>query len=52
MLLKKRDPTKPSKFSWKLKIDEDIFDKLNRSDTVNDTLVRRPKKIICGVKRV
>ena len=45
VILKKRDPTKPSKFTWKLKLEEDFFDKLNRSDTSNDTLVRRPKKI-------
>ena len=48
VLLKKRDPTKPSKFNWKLKLDEDPFDKLNKSDTVNDTLIRRPKKIKCS----
>ena len=48
VLLKKRDPTKPSKFNWKLKLDEDPFDKLNKSDTVNNTLIRRPKKIKCS----
>ena len=45
VILKKRDPNKPSKFKWKLKLDEDPFDKLNKSDTINDTLIRRPKKI-------
>ena len=39
------DPTKPSRFNWKLKLDEDPFDKMNKSDTVNNTLIRKPKKI-------
>ena len=43
--MKKRDPNKPSKYKWKLKLEEDPFDKLNKSDTVNNTLIRRPKKI-------
>ena len=45
VILKKRDPNKPSRFNWKLKLEEDPFDKLNKSDTVNETLIRRPKKI-------
>ena len=45
ILLKKRDPTKPSRFKWKLKLEEDPFDKMNKSETVNNTLIRRPKKI-------
>ena len=45
VILKKRDPNKPSKYKWKLKLEEDPFDKLNKSDTVNNTLIRRPKKI-------
>lgn len=45
VILRKRDPTKPSRFKWKLKLDEDPFDKFNRSETVNETLIRRPKKI-------
>ena len=45
VLLKKMDPTKPSRFNWKLKLDEDPFDKMNKSDTVNNTLIRKPKKI-------
>ena len=45
IILKKRDPDKPSKFRWKLKLDLDPFDKLNNSDTANDILIKRPKKI-------
>ena len=45
VILKKKDPNKPSRFNWKLKLEEDPFDKLNKSDTVNETLIRRPKKI-------
>ena len=45
VILRKRDPNKPSRFKWKLKLDEDPFDKFNRSETVNETLIRRPKKI-------
>ena len=45
VILRKRDPTKPSRFKWKLKLDDDPFDKFNRSETVNETLIRRPKKI-------
>jgi len=45
VILKKRDPDKPSKFRWKLKLDLDPFDKLNNSDTANDILIKRPKKI-------
>ena len=48
VILKKPDPTKPSKFSWKLKLEEDIFDNFNKSESVNNTLVRRPKKIHCS----
>ena len=45
VILKKRDPNKPPRFKWKLKLEEDPFDKLNKSDTINDTLIRKPKKI-------
>ena len=45
IILKKRDPEKPSKFRWKLKLELDPFDKLNNSDTANDILIKRPKKI-------
>ena len=45
IILKKRDPDKPSKFRWKLKLDLDPFDKLNNSDTANEILIKRPKKI-------
>ena len=39
VILKKRDPNKPSRFNWKLKLEEDPFDKLNKPDTVNETLI-------------
>ena len=45
IILKKRDPDKPSKFKWNLKLELDPFDKLNNSDTVNDILIKRPKKV-------
>jgi hypothetical protein len=45
VLLKKRDPNKPSRFKWKLKLEEDPLEKLNKSDTVNDSLIKKPKKI-------
>ena len=45
IILRKRDPDKPSKFRWKLKLELDPFDKLNNSDTANDILIKRPKKI-------
>ena len=45
IILKKRNPDKPSKFRWNLKLELDPFDKINNSDTVNDILIKRPKKI-------
>ena len=45
IILKKRDPNKPSKFKWKLKLELDPFDKLNNSDSKNDLLIKKPKKI-------
>jgi len=45
IILKKRDPEKPSKFKWKLKLEIDPFDKLNNSDSKNDLLIKKPKKI-------
>ena len=45
VILKKRDPNKPSRFNWQLKLEEDPFDKFNKSDTINETLIRKPKKI-------
>ena len=45
IVLKKRDPNKPSKFRWKLKLELDPFDKSNNSDTSNDILIKRPKRI-------
>ena len=45
VILKKRDPNKPSRFNWKLKLEEEPFDKFNKSDTINEALIRKPKKI-------
>ena len=45
MVFKKIDPNKPSKYKWKLKLEEDVFDKMNNSDMDMRYLVRRPKKI-------
>ena len=45
IILKKRDPDKPSKFKWKLKLELDPFDNFNNSDTANDILIKKPKKI-------
>ena len=45
IILKKRDPDKPSKFKWNLKLELDPFDKLNNSDSANDILIKRPKKV-------
>ena len=50
MVFKKIDPNKPSKYKWKLKLEEDVFDKMNNSDMDMRYLVRRPeglKKLIC-----
>ena len=45
IILKKRDPEKPSKFRWKLKLELDPLAHLNNSDTSNDILIKRPKRI-------
>ena len=45
IVLKKRDPNKPSKFRWQLKLEVDPFDKSNNSDSSNEILIKRPKKI-------
>ena len=42
IIFKKLDP---SKFSWKLKLEEDAFDKMNNSDMDMRYLVKRPKKV-------
>ena len=43
VLLKKRDNSKPSKFKWKLKLEEDPNDKVD--DILSQNLVHRPKKV-------
>ena len=43
VLLKKRDNSKPSKFKWKLKLEEDPNDKID--DILSQNLVHRPKKV-------
>ena len=45
IILKKRVPEKPSKFKWKLKLEVDPLAHLNNSDTSNDILIKRPKRI-------
>ena len=46
IILKKIDPSKPSKYKWKLKLEEDAFDKKNNSDMDMRYLIKRPKKYI------
>ena len=43
ILLKKRDNSKPSKFKWKLKLEENEAEK--KEDAINQNLIRKPKKI-------
>ena len=43
VLLRKRDNSKPSKFKWKLKLEEDINDKVD--DILSQNLVHKPKKV-------
>jgi hypothetical protein len=43
VLLKKRDNSKPSKFKWKLKLEEDPNDKVD--DILSQNLVHKPKKV-------
>lgn len=44
IILKKKDPTKPSKYKWKLKLEDDNVEKLNNSlDYINQ--IKKPKKI-------
>ena len=45
ILLKKRDPSKPSKYKYKLKLEEDKPQDLNNSMTLQNHLVKKPKKI-------
>ena len=42
VLLKKRDYSKPSKFKWKLKLEENLLDNVN---LLNPYLVHKPKKV-------
>ena len=42
IILKKRDKTKPSKYKWKLKLE----DSLSFEEMVNNNLIKRPKRII------
>ena len=43
VLLRKRDNSKPSKFKWKLKLEEDINDKVD--GILSQNLVHKPKKV-------
>ena len=45
ILLKKRDPTKPSKYKWKLKLEEEPTDKLNNSVELHNNIIKKPKNI-------
>ena len=45
ILLKKRDPSKPSKYKYKLKLEEENPLSLNNSMTLQNHLVKKPKKI-------
>lgn len=45
ILLKKRDPTKPSKYKYKLKLEEENPQSLNNSMTLQSHLVKKPVKI-------
>lgn len=45
IILKKRDKTKPSKYKWELKLEEDPLELLNNSENAQNNLVRKPKKI-------
>jgi hypothetical protein len=45
ILLKKRDPSKPSKYKYKLKLEEENPQNLNNSMTLQNHLVKKPKKI-------
>ena len=45
IILKKIEPNIPLKYNWKLKLEEDIFDKMNNSDMDMKYLIKRPKKI-------
>ena len=45
ILLKKRDPNKPSKYKWELKLDEmDDYDPLNKSANIKKALNKKPKR--------
>ena len=43
IILKKRDNSKPSKFKWKLKLEENEAEK--KEEAINQNLIRKPKKI-------
>jgi len=45
ILLKKRDPSKPSKYKYKLKLEEENPQSLNNSMTLQNHLVKKPVKI-------
>ena len=45
ILLKKMDPNKPSKYKYKLKLEEEYPQNLNNSMTLQNHLIKKPKKI-------
>ena len=47
ILLVKRDPNKPSKFNWELKLEEiDEKNPLKKSVEINKALIKKPKRIV------
>ena len=47
VLIKKRDYSKPSKYKWKLKLE----DSASIEDEINNNLIKRPKRIIATMPR-
>ena len=45
ILLKKRDPNKPSKYKWKLKLEDENSLELNYQNEINKKIYRKPKKL-------
>ena len=45
ILLKKRDPNKPSKYKWKLKLEDENSLELNYQNEINKKIYKKPKKL-------
>ena len=51
ILLKKRDPNKPSKYSWQLKLEEiDENDPLGTSVEIQKALIKKPRRIMLSTE--